>query len=427
MYISKPLPTGFAQTASLKVCINRLGFQTVANVSPSRKTLSVLLSVVFLDNLGYAIIFPYVFFYASSLGASAFAYGLLLSSYSLMSFIFTPIIARLSDRYGRRSILLPALLISGLSYVVFGLANVLWLLFLARIIAGTTAATIPVAQAYVADVTTSKDRLKYLAWTGAAGGLAFIVGQAIGGVLSGFFGYAVPSFLAAALAFWNLISAYFWLSEPAHSVYDAKKSAFTPSALREVLRKRAIALLFTVYFIFFISFVFLQAVIPPWLERLFSFGPLQTSLLFVYIGILSVVTQTVILPWLSKKTENMTLAMAGIIMLGVGLLGLGTLPFLVFLVLMGALVAFGFGILLTTLITLISVNAPAEAQGGTLGIAQSVAALAQTVGPTLAASFFAFGLDVGVVGLAFIVSAGLTLATIPLMIDFKAHKKDQAV
>jgi len=399
----------------------------VANVSPTRKTLSVLLSVVFLDNLGYAILFPYVFFYASSLGASAFAYGLLLSSYSLMSFIFTPVIARLSDRYGRRSILLPALLTSGLSYVVFGLANVLWLLFIARIIAGTTAATIPVAQAYVADVTTAKERLKYLAWTGAAGGLAFIVGQAIGGVLSGFFGYAVPSFLAAALAFWNLISAYFWLAEPTHSVYDAKKAAFTLSALREVLRKRAIALLFTVYFIFFISFVFLQAVIPPWLETLFGFGPLQTSLLFVYIGALSVVTQTVILPWLSKKTENMTLAMAGIIMLGVGLLGLGTLPFLVFLVLMGALVAFGFGILLTTLITLISVNAPAEAQGGTLGIAQSVAALAQTVGPTLAASFFAFGLDVGVVGLAFIVSAGLTLATIPLMIDFKAHKKDQAV
>ena len=173
----------------------------MANVSPTRKTLSVLLSVVFLDNLGYAILFPYVFFYASSLGASAFAYGLLLSSYSLMSFIFTPVIARLSDRYGRRSILLPALLTSGLSYVVFGLANVLWLLFIARIIAGTTAATIPVAQAYVADVTTAKERLKYLAWTGAAGGLAFIVGQAIGGVLSGFFGYAVPSFLAAATSF----------------------------------------------------------------------------------------------------------------------------------------------------------------------------------------------------------------------------------
>ena len=124
--------------------------------------MSILLSVVFLDNLGYAIVFPYLYFYASSLGASVFVYGLLLSAYSLMSFVFSPIIARLSDRFGRRMILLPALLTSGLSYVVFGLANVLWLLFLARIIAGTTAATVPVAQAYVADVTTAKERLKYL-------------------------------------------------------------------------------------------------------------------------------------------------------------------------------------------------------------------------------------------------------------------------
>jgi DHA1 family tetracycline resistance protein-like MFS transporter len=398
----------------------------LVNVSPTRVTLSVLLSVVFFDNIGYAIIFPYVYFYANSLGASVFVYGLLLSAYSLMSFVFSPIIARLSDRYGRRMILLPALLTSGLSYIVFGLANVLWLLFLARIIAGTTAATIPVAQAYVADVTTAKNRLKYLGWTSAAGGLAFIVGQALGGVLSGFFGYAVPSFLAAALAFGNLVLAYFLLSEPMQVTRDTEKSAFTLLALREVLRKREIALLFTVYFIFFMSFVFLQAVIPPWLATLFRFGSIQTSFLFAYIGGVSVVTQAVVLPRLSKKRENMKLAMAGILLLSVGLLAMGTLPFAALLVLMGAMVAVGFGILLTTLITLISVNAPVEAQGGTLGIAQSFAALAQTVGPTLAASFFTFGLSIGVVGFAFIISAGLMLVTIPLMINLGRRKKKQA-
>jgi MFS family permease len=98
------------------------------------------------------------------------------------------------------------------------------------------------------------------------------------------------------------------------------------------------------------------------------------------------------------------------------------LPFLALLVLVGALVAVGFGILITTLSTLISVNAPKEAQGGSLGIAQSLAALAQTVGPTVAASFFAFGSSIGMVGLAFIVSAGITLCTIPLILDFKKHK-----
>jgi DHA1 family tetracycline resistance protein-like MFS transporter len=380
--------------------------------------------VVFLDNLGFSIVFPYLFFYASQLGASDFAYGLLLSAYSLMSFVFTPIIARLSDRYGRRKILLPALFTSGLSYVVFGLANVLWLLFLARMIAGTTAATVPVAQAYVADVTTEKQRLKYLGWTAAAGGLAFIVGQAIGGVLSGFFGYALPSFLAASLAFANLVSAYFLLSEPARAADDPEKSAFTLSALRDLLRKQQIALLFAVYFMFFMAFVFLQAVIPPWLEALFGFGSLETSFLFAYIGIVSVVTQALVLPRISKRVSNTTLAVYGIILLSVGLLALGTVPFLAVLVLMGALIALGFGLLITTLSTLISVNAPKEAQGGSLGIAQSLAALAQTVGPTLAASFFAFGLSAGVTGLAFIISAAITLATIPLMINFKKREKE---
>jgi DHA1 family tetracycline resistance protein-like MFS transporter len=150
--------------------------------------------------------------------------------------------------------------------------------------------------------------------------------------------------------------------------------------------------------------------------------PLQTGFLFAYMGVLSVVTQTVLLPWLSGKIKNMTLAMVGIILLGVGLLALGTLLFLALLVLIGALVAFGFGILLTTLITLISVNTSVEAQGGTLGIAQSFAALAQTIGPTVAAFLFAFGTSIGLVGLAFIISAGLTLVTIPLLINIKAQK-----
>jgi DHA1 family tetracycline resistance protein-like MFS transporter len=389
---------------------------------PSRATLSALLSVVFLDNLGYAIVFPYLFFYASSLGASAFIYGLLLSSYSLMSFVFTPLIARLSDRYGRRSILLPALLISGLSYVVFGLANVLWLLFLARMIAGTTAATVPVAQAYVADVTTEKQRLKYLGWTSAAGGLAFIVGQAIGGVLSGFFGYAMPSFLAAGLAFANLFSSYFLLREPACPPDELERGAFTLTMLRDTLKKGRVALLFVVYFMFFTSFVFLQAVVPPWLQTLFGFGSLQTSFLFVYIGVVSVLTQAFILPRLSRRTVNTTLALYGIILLSAGLLALGTLPFLALLVLIGALVAVGFGILITTLSTLISVNAPKEAQGGSLGIAQSLAALAQTVGPAVAVSFFALGSSIGVIGLAFIISAIITLGTIPLVINFRKHQ-----
>lgn len=115
--------------------------------------MGVLFSVVFLDNLGYAIVTPYLYFYVRSLGGSAFVFGAFLASYSLMSFAFTPVVSRLSDRFGRRKVLLAALAVSSFSYFVFGVAQVLWLLFAARMLAGTTAATGPVAQAYVADVT----------------------------------------------------------------------------------------------------------------------------------------------------------------------------------------------------------------------------------------------------------------------------------
>lgn len=387
--------------------------------APSRAALSVLLSVVFLDNLGFAIVFPYLFFYSKALGADAFLYGLLLSSYSLMSFVFTPIIARLSDRYGRRKILLPALFLSGFSYLAFGMANALCLLFLARMMAGTTAATVPVAQAYVADLTNEKQRLKYLGWTSAAGGLAFIVGQAVGGVLSSFFGYALPSFLAASLAFTNLFSAFLFLSEPTSSESRGAKASFTLAALREVLGKREIALLFAAYFMFFISFVFLQAVVPPWLETIFSFGALETSFLFAYIGIISVLTQALILPRLSKKNSNTRLSFYGTFLLGTGLLVLGASSVFALVILSSTLIALGFGFLLTTLSTLISIRAPKEAQGGSLGIAQSLAALAQTVGPALAAYLFAFGKSIGLVGFAFVLAAVITLCTFPLLMRLK--------
>lgn len=390
---------------------------------PTRVTLSIILSVVFLDNLGYAIVFPYLFFYVKSLGGDVFIFGILLSAYSLMSFLFTPIIARLSDRYGRRRILLFALLISGASYIIFGAANILWLLFLSRMLAGTTAATVPVAQAYVADMTTARERLKYIGWTSAAGGLAFIVGQAIGGILSNFFGYALPSFLAAGLVFTNLISAYFFLTEPKHISNNLDKRTFTLSALKDLLSQRGIALLFAIYFMFFISFVFLQAVIPPWSSRLFGFSDLEVGLLFAYVGIMSVLVQVFILPRLSKKTFT-TLALYGVILLGVSLLVVGVLPFLLLLILMSASLAIGFGLLITTLSTLISIEAPKEAQGGSLGIAWSLAALAQTIGPTLAASLFTIGVGIGLDGLAFIIAAITTLAAIPLLLSLKRQEKD---
>ena len=384
---------------------------------PGKATFSVLFSVVFLDNLGFAIVVPYLYFYVQSLGGDALLYGILLAAYSLMSFIFTPIVARLSDRYGRRKILLAALAVASLAYFLFGTAQMLWVLFLGRMLSGTTAATVPVAQAYVADVTTKEQRLKYLGLLGAAAGLAFIFGPAIGGTLSTYFGYGVPSFLASALAFTNLVSAYFLLPEPA--AFNTKRTVLSFRALLATIRKRKMVLLLATYFLFFIAFVFLQSALSPWLQTVFGFGSLETGLVFFFIGAVSVFTQAVLLPLLSKKLDRTSLVILGIIFFVAGLSILSVVSSFAVLLVVAALSSFGFGIQFVTYNTLISINASEAAQGGTLGVAWAIAGAAQSIAPVLAASAFSFGASGGFVGLAFLVSALIGLATVPLILRFK--------
>jgi MFS transporter, DHA1 family, tetracycline resistance protein len=391
--------------------------QSASGVSVSRSALAVLFSVVFLDNLGFAIVVPYLYFYVVALGGSPFLYGVLLASYALMSFVSTPFLARFSDRYGRRKILLLGLAISSLSYFIFGAANIIWLLFLGRMLSGTTAATVPVAQAYVADVTTPNQRLRYLGLLGAAAGIAFILGPAIGGTLSSLFGYSVPSFLASALAFTNLVSAYFLLPEP--KSFNIKKTVVSFRTLLSVLRKQKIALLLTIYFLFFVSFVFLQASLSPWLQRVFGFGAFQTGLVFFLVGGVSVFTQAILLPLLSKRFSRLTITLLGIAFFAVGLGALAVISNFALMLVVAVVFSFGFGIQYVTVNTLISLNSPENAQGGALGVAWAIAGLAQTVAPVLAASVFSVGVSVGFDGLSFLVSAIISVATIPLVLSFK--------
>ena len=386
-------------------------------VSVGRSSLSILFAVVFLDNLGFAFVVPYLFFYVAALGGSPFIYGVLLASYSLMSFIVTPTVARLSDRFGRRKILLIGLAISGMSYVIFGAAQAIWVFFVGRMLAGTTAATVPVAQAYVADVTTPTKRLRYLGLLGAAAGIAFIFGPAIGGTLSDLFGYGLPSFFAASLAFTNFALAYFLLPEP--SSFNIKRTAISLATLLKVLRKRRITFLLSIYFMFFVAFVFLQAALSPWLQAVFGFGAFQVGLVFFFIGGVSVLTQAILLPAFNKKFSQLQLTFLSLGVFAFGLLVLTAVQNLALLFAVASVVSFGFGIQYVTFNTLISLSTSKEAQGGTLGIAWAIAGLAQTIAPVIAASVFSFGVSLGFDGLVFVASAIISMATVPLILGFK--------
>ena len=392
-----------------------------SGVYATKSAFATLMLIVFLDNLGFTVVLPYLYFYILALGGSAFLYGVILAAYSLMSFIFTPVLARLSDRYGRRKILIAALGLASLAYFVFGVGGAVWVLFLGRMISGTTGATVPVAQAYVADVTAPNQRLRYMGVVSAAAGVAFILGPAIGGTLSAVFGYAVPSFVVSALAFSNMILAYFLLPEPAS--FNLKRTIPSFSTLIGVLRKKKIALLLTIYFVFFVGFVFLEAVLSPWLKSVFGFGSLQTGLIFFYFGGVSVAAQGVILPFLSKRLSQLTLALLSMGVLTAALFAFAPSMSLPYVLVVAAFIAFGFGIEIVTLNTLISLNTPKEAQGGALGVAWAIAGLAQTASPILATSAYYVGSGIGFIGLPFVIAGAISLSTVPLILAFRKTMK----
>jgi len=318
---------------------------------------------------------------------------------------------------------LAAITVSSISYFLVGVGQVLWLVFLGRLLAGTTAATYPVSQAYMVDVTTENNRLRYLGYLGASAGIAFIVGPLIGGTLSELAGFSVPAFLASALAFTNLISAYFFLSEPAVSSGDLSARAVTLNALRKVLQKKAIKLLLAVYFLFFLAFMFLQSTLTPWLESVFGFSEFETGLVFFYVGVAVAFAQVVLLPRLSRKLSNSRLVLYGLLMLFGGFLVMGIFVNLPLFLLVTGVVSLGAGLMLVTVITLISLNAPREAQGGTLGLAQALSGLAQTIAPTIATSVFVFGISIGITGLVFLTAALVAGCTIPIVLNLKKTTK----
>jgi DHA1 family tetracycline resistance protein-like MFS transporter len=385
-----------------------------------RSTFSVLFSTVFLDFLGFAFVLPFIFFYAESFGASPFIFGLLLASYSMAQFVFTPIWVNLSDRFGRRKILLLCLLGSGVAYVMFGLANSLWLLFLSRIIAGAMGATFPVASAYVADITTPENRMKYMGKIGAAFGLGFIIGPAIGGTLSGLYGFVLPSLIAAGLAFANFALGYFRLPEPRKEIAARTNKESFATTFRMIAAKTDMKLLLAAYFIAMLAFFVLDGTGTPWSKEVFGFGPFQAGLLFFYIGLVSAVVQGLLIPKLSKKYSPQLLLVVGITSIAIGLAMLGAITGynLPALLISSSLIPIGMGFGIASINTLVSLKEDADRQGSALGVTQSVSGIAQIVGPAFGTSVFGYGVTVGVDGLPFIIAAAISVPAIAMSMGF---------
>jgi DHA1 family tetracycline resistance protein-like MFS transporter len=345
----------------------------------------VLFLAVFIHLLGFGILIPLLPYFAETYGATGFAVGMLNTSYSFMQFLFAPVWGRLSDRIGRRPVLLGSLIVTGVSYVIFAVSGSLIVLFLSRIMAGIAGATISTAQAYIADTTTPEERTKGMGLLGAAFGMGFIFGPAIGGILSRW-GFSMPALAAAALAFAAAVFAYFRLPEslpPEARVATARELKHPAASLAEALGRPRVGPVLLLFFIGTLCFSAMEATFALFGEHGYGLGPQGIGYILAFVGTLSAVMQAGLVGRLARRFGERALVRAGFLLMGLGFVVGGlTPPFAAFLAVMG-IAALGNGLTTPSLSGLVSIFSPADEQGGILGVYQSLGSLARSVGPFL--------------------------------------------
>ena len=354
----------------------------------NRSPLLVIFVTVFIDLVGFGIVIPVLPYYLESprFQATPVALGFLLTSYSVMQLVFSPVLGRLSDRHGRRPVLLLSVIGTGIGFLLMGAATTLWMLFVGRILDGITGGNISTAQAYIADVTTPENRAKGMGLFGAAFGLGFIFGPAIGGVLSQW-DISAPFYFAAALAFANAVLLYFTLPETVTPDHPARNVRRGWGYFFRQLREPALALVLVIYFFFVVSFSIMTTTFAYFTMHRFGYDATHNGWLFAYVGLLAVVVQGGLIGRLVKRFGEMRLVVAGAVLLTVNLL---ILPFVGpvwggLTALMLVMTGFSLGNSLATpsLTSLASKSADETEQGGVMGVTQSAASLARAVGPVL--------------------------------------------
>ena len=351
------------------------------------KPLASIFLIVFIDLLGFGLILPLLPYYAESFGASDTLVGILVASYAAAQLVGAPLLGRLSDRFGRRPILLVSLLGTLLSFLLLGFAKTLWVLFAARIFDGITGGNISVAQAYIADVTDEKSRAKGMGMIGAAFGLGFIFGPATGGFLSQW-GYAVPAFAAAGLVTFNLLMVYFWLPEsltPEKRAELAKteKPKLTLGTLFAALKRPFSGSLLITRFFFGLAFAIFQTIFSLYALRRFNLAAQQTGYILTYVGVLSVIVQGGLVGKLSERFREDWLITASVGVMALSLLGWAFVPSVTMLLVVLAPIALAGGILNTVVSSALTKTVQPQEIGGILGLSASIESLTRVIAPTL--------------------------------------------
>ncbi len=359
----------------------------------NRSALTLIFLTVFIDLLGFGILIPILpTFVVSKLHASETAVGIAIAVYSLVQFIFNPLFGKISDKNGRKPIIIFCLFLNALGYVIFAFSNTYFLLIISRIVGGIGGSSIGVAQAYIADITTKENRSKGMGMIGAAFGLGFVFGPLFGGLLSKF-GYMVTGFGSAGFSTLAFLFTIFLLPE-SHLKRDASgiktKKILDIQAMKSVFKKPDIALLIILFFILTFTTANIYAIVPLLGYKVYDFSNLQNGYIFGIVGFVGALVQGGLIRVISNSISDLKLVTIGSILM---MAGFALLPYgenFLGLAVVAVILALGIGILQPILLSLVSKVTSDEEQGVTLGINQSLSAFARVLGPLYGGFTFEF-------------------------------------
>lgn len=354
----------------------------------NRSALVLIFITVFIDLLGFGILIPILpSFSVKELHVDETAIGIAIAIYSLVQMLFNPILGKYSDKHGRKPVIVVCLLVNALGYLVFSFTHSYLMLIISRVIAGIGGSSIAVAQAYIADVTTTENRSKGMGLIGAAFGLGFVFGPLIGGLLSNY-GYAVTGYVSAGFSLIAFILTILYLPEslnkkavlenPSHR---QRRKLFDFKAMNEILKKPDLAVLIMLFFILTFSFANIYGTFALLGIKVYGFTDMQNGYMYGIVGLSSAIIQGGLIGKINKMFSKKMVLIVGSLMM---MIALAMIPYgqtFLGLAIISIILSFGSGIFQPTILSLISEVTSEAEQGVTLGLNQSLSAFARVLGP----------------------------------------------
>lgn len=358
----------------------------------NKKAFAIIFLTVFIDLLGFGLVVPILPVFAKEIGASNFEVGLVAAVFSLMNFFFTPVLGSLSDRIGRRPIILMSAALNVVGYIIFAWSNSLTVLVISRLICGIGAANIGAAQAYISDISSPENRARSLGLIGMAFGLGFVFGPVFGGLIKQFYGLSWVGYVAATLCFLNLVSAFFLLPESVKELKkDLKITIFPFKTLESALENKLVSRIFLMFLFNVLAFAMMQTMVSVLWKEHYGQTDKQIGYLFGVIGICSAITQGGLVGILIKKWGEQNMMLRGSLILAIGLMSIPLISsdlFNVGVYVTIALISFGSGMLNPSITATLSRATNPEEQGAMLGLNQSVGSISRVIGPVLSGFFY---------------------------------------